>query len=86
MATVQEFEEQVWSIEGIRLVIRAPEGTQISDYDYKNAAQSNINVTKWISTRITPSLNGFEATVIQGNGEEPHGRNLLKKVRETYGD
>ncbi|KPY54792.1 MULTISPECIES: hypothetical protein [Pseudomonas syringae group] len=86
MATVQEFEEQVWGLEGIRLVIRAPEGAALTEYEYKNAAQSNISLTKWINTRINPALNGYEATVIQGNGEEPHGRNLLRKIRATYGD
>ncbi len=86
MATVQEFEEQVWAIEGIRVVVRAPENTQIADYDYQNAATSTFSLTKWIQTRLNQHLNGYEAIVIQGNGEEPHGRNLLKKVRATYGD
>lgn len=86
MATIQEFEEQVWSLEGIRLIVRAPENAQIPDYAYQKAATSTISLTKWIQTRITPALGDLDATVIQGNGEEPHGRNLLKKVRATYGN
>ncbi|WP_445677477.1 hypothetical protein [Pseudomonas putida] len=88
MITVQEFEEQVWTVEGIRVVVRAPENARVPEYDYQNAANSTFSVTKWMTTRIDPALDGtnYQVTVIQGNGEEPHGRNLLKKVRATYGD
>lgn len=84
MATVQEFEEKVWEVEGIRIFIRAPENTQIKDYGYQNAASGGWSTSKWLEARVIPCLDGHTVNVVQGNGEEPHGRTLVRNVKASY--
>ncbi|MFQ2214321.1 hypothetical protein [Aeromonas dhakensis] len=82
--TVEELEEAIWEIEGIRVIIRAPEGQVVDDYGYQNAAYQTWNVKKFLDDRVRPCVPGYEVMVIQGNGEEPHNRTLLRNVRPTY--
>jgi len=82
--TVEEFEEKVWEVEGIRIVVRAPADTPVGDYDYQKACQESWRVTQWLESRVRPNLNAHEVIVIQGDGEEPHGRVILRTVRQAY--
>ena len=38
MTPVREFEQTVWRVEGIRIVIRVPRDTQVEAYQYQKAA------------------------------------------------
>lgn len=49
---VWEFEEAVWKKDTIRIVIRAAANSEVGDYDNKNAAQGNRNITWFLNTRI----------------------------------
>ena len=84
LITVSDFEEKVWKIEGIRLVLRANPDSQVTNYDYKNAAQEGWSVTEFLEKRISGHINGIPVIVIQGDGEEPHGRVLLRTLRGRY--
>lgn len=79
-----EFEDKVWEIERIRIVLRCPPHTQVGEYDYKNAASENISITEWLRGRVLPKLNNIDVEVLGGNGEQPHGRSLLRTVRHSY--
>ncbi len=35
--TVEEFEEKVWDVEGIRLVVRAGANASVDEYNYQKA-------------------------------------------------
>lgn len=84
MINVREFEDQVWEIEGVRLVVHAPNDTLVEPYTYQNATASGTNVTKWIENRVSPCINDHTVMVVQGNGEQPHGRTLIRNVRSYY--
>ena len=79
-----EFEEKVWEIEGIRVIVRASSDETVSDYNFKNGSQENWRITQLIEKRIQPKIGGREVIIIQGDGEQPHGRVLLRTVRRTY--
>lgn len=81
---VWEFEEKVWEVEGIRIVIRAASEENVSNYTFKNSAQEGWRVTQLIEKRIQPKIGDYEAIIIQGDGEQPHGRVILRTVRRTY--
>lgn len=83
---VSEFEEKVWRVEGIRIVLRASPESVVADYDYKNAADERWRVTELIEKRIASRINGISTMVLQGNGNEPHGGVLLKNIRKGYAD
>jgi|TARA_R100000501_G_scaffold2927_2_gene6802 hypothetical protein len=84
MATIEEFEQKIWELEGIRVIVRGAENTQVQSYNYKNAVSGGWSTTKWLSSRVLPKLDGNEVIVIQGNGEEPNGRTLVRNVKDSY--
>lgn len=80
-----EFEEQVWAIEGIRIVLRTHPNTEVKDYGKKNAADEGLRITELLEKRITPCVGEtIQISVIQGDGEEPHGRVILRTIRNGY--
>ena len=82
--TIEEFETKVWSVEDIRVIVRASEKSVVSDYPYQNAAIETWSVTEFIRNRIRPFISDHEVLVIAGDGEEPHGRTILRSIRKTY--
>ena len=79
-----EFEDKVWEVEGIRLVLRCADNQEIGDYGYTNAISQTTSVTDWLKGRVIPYLNGIACEVIAGNGEQPHGRSLVRTIRSSY--
>ena len=83
--TVSEFEEAVWNLEGIRIVIRAATNVEVGDYEYVNAAQWNSSLTRLFRNRIEDKLGDNAFVVIDGYGTQPNGRTHLQNVRDSYG-
>ncbi|MCK9194328.1 MAG: hypothetical protein M0P19_10700 [Nevskia sp.] len=81
---VSEFEYAVWAVEGIRITVRAPSNMAIGTYNYQNAANEGWRITQLLENRILPNVNGHEVVVLQGDGEEPHGRVILRTLRASY--
>lgn len=81
---VSEFEDKVWEIDRIRLVLRAPENQAVDAYDWQKAADQGLSIKEYIEIRITPKIRGIEAVIIDGDGEEPNRRTLLRTARESY--
>lgn len=80
----RDFEEKVWAIEGIRIALRTDPNTEVEDYDYKNAADESWRITELGSKRIEKCISNIPYIVIQGDGEEPHGRSILRTIRNSY--
>lgn len=81
---LNDFEQKVWEIEGIRLVVRGDEQEEVEDYDFKNAAIENWSISEFLRKRIERRIGGRKVTVIQGDGEMPHGRVILRTLRASY--
>jgi len=81
---VRDFEDKVWETEGIRIVIHAKDNTDVEDYDYKKAADASWRITELGQKRIDKHLDGNTFSVIQGDGEEPNGRVILRTIRNSY--
>ena len=82
--TVRELEDKVWDQDRIRIVIREHSSAQMSPYRYSNAAQENWRITQFLRNRVHPLIESREVVVLAGNGEVPHGRTLLRTLRESY--
>lgn len=82
--TVQEFENKVWQMDRVRVIVRAPAGKQVKDYKHKNAAQGNWRITEYIDKRLKPLIDDLEVMILEGDGEQPHGGSLLDSVRQSY--
>jgi hypothetical protein len=82
--SVREFEEKVLKKEEVVVVIRAPSGAQVEDYEYERKAAGNTSVTDWIEQRIKPCISGHEFTIVSGDHTHPHGRTKLETLRNGY--
>ena len=79
-----EFEEKVWAVEGVRIVLRTDPNTEVADYNYKKAADESWRITELIEKRVSKHIDGIPHVVLQGDGEEPHGKVILRTVRKGY--
>lgn len=83
---VCEFEDKVWEIERVRIVIRAKSNEEVQLYDFKRAApEGKNNLTWFINKRVQPRLaDNMEVVTIDGSGNVPRGKMLLSTLRQTY--
>jgi hypothetical protein len=82
---VRDFEERVWEIEQVRIVVHAANAVDVEIYDYKNAAPEGWQISELSKKRIDKCIGKRTFTVVQGDGEEPHGRTVLRTIRKSYG-
>lgn len=80
----RDFEDKVWNVDGVRIVLRTGADTEVKAYEYKNAADERWRVTELGEKRINKHLDGITYSMIQGDGEEPHGRVILRTIRNGY--
>lgn len=81
---VWEFEQRVYDLEEVRLVIRAAPNEEIGDYNYTRCAPSTTSVSEWLRQRVIDAVGGNEVSVVDGNGAYPHGRTRMSTLRSTY--
>ena len=82
--TIQELEKQVWEQDKVRIIIRDRATSKVRKYERRNAAKENWSITGFLTNRIHPLVAEKEVVVIDGKGSVPHGRTLLKTLRESY--
>lgn len=79
-----DFEEKVWAVEGVRVILRTDPNTLVKDYGYKNSADETWRVTELIEKRIEKCVGDTSIVIVQGDGEEPHGRVILRTLKNGY--
>ncbi len=79
-----DFEQRVWELEGVRIVVRGDEQDEVGDYDLKYAAIETWSTSEFLRKRVEKRVGGRKVTVIQGDGEMPHGRVILRTLRASY--
>lgn len=84
MITVAEFEEKVWFVEGVRVIIRAPQEDAVQDYAYSRKFPDASNVDSWTKRRIKPLLDGKSFSIIDGSGVFPHKNISMDILRKSY--
>ena len=82
--TVFEFEADVWALEGVRVVIRAPENEPVELYSSERADRDNCTLAVFLATRVQPNIGDKEVTVIDGSGRPVHPTTQLGNVRRSY--
>ncbi len=81
---VDEFENAVWEVEGIRIAVRAPRGSKGKKYAFKKGNPSKHTVQKWLDGRVSERLGDHEVVVINGAGQIVPGQTLMETVRDSY--
>ena len=82
--TVAEFEEAVWRVERIRIVVRSDPNQKVIGYYYQKAAPKNFTLQKWIDRRVDAKVDGREVVVIDGTGSIPPRNTQLETVWSGY--
>lgn len=82
--TLYEFESRLFSLEGIRIIIRSNRN-EFDDYSYVRKCPDNTSIKDFLDTRINWLLKDGEiATVVNGYGEIPNVRTHIGTVRASY--
>ncbi len=83
--TVSEFEQKVMDKEEIVIVLRAPLGAKVEDYDYERKATGDSSLTEWLDRRIRPLIGNIQVAVVAGDySKQVHGRTKLSNLRDGY--
>lgn len=57
MASIYDFERQVFEKEGVRIVIRSNgKGVELPDYDYQRQASDSTRLSDFLENRINSNL------------------------------
>lgn len=83
--TASELERKIYELEEVRIVIRSSKETRFDDYNFTRKAATNTSISDWLNTRVRP-LTGedVQVDVIDGTGNNPHGRTNIENVRNSY--
>ena len=81
---VHEFEDAVWRIEGIRIVIRAPWNDQVGDYPAYDQVSDNTSLTQFLRDRVYGLTGDLDVAALNGYGEWVNGRTHLGTIRASY--
>lgn len=91
MSTVANVERKIRRIEGFRVRFLHLNGADVRgdraalpQYPYHRAAENNITVESWKTTRFRLSFPGFEVDVVDRRGNSVQGNMKLGTVRESY--
>ncbi|WP_248464819.1 hypothetical protein [Pectobacterium versatile] len=88
MASVYDYERQVFEKEGVRIVIRSNgNGVNLPDYDYQRQASDSTRLSDFLANRIDSTLDDFNLSysVVSGDGNASvHGNTKLEKLRDSY--
>jgi hypothetical protein len=79
-----EFEQAVFDLEEVRIVVRADPNADLGDFEYDRKAASNASITDWLEQRIYPLTGEYYVVVVDGSGARPHGRTKMEKLRSSY--
>ena len=83
--SVKEFEEAVWNVEKIRVVVRAHEDTRLTNaYNFERSANKEWTLHKWLRTRLDLVMREFAVYVVVGRGLIPRSNSLLQTIRDSY--
>ena len=82
---IWEFENAVWNLDGVRIVVRGESGDEVGDYGFARAAPANYSFQKFIDTRLRSLVGDREVMAINGSGGIVHTATHMTNIRATYG-
>ncbi|MFN2514911.1 MAG: hypothetical protein ABR556_01740 [Pyrinomonadaceae bacterium] len=91
MSSVANVERKIRRVEGFGVRILHLTGADVRgdraglpQYGYHRAAENDITVRTWKTTRFGPSYPGFQVDVVDARGNSVQGNTKLDTVRASY--
>lgn len=84
MTTVGQFENRVWELERIRVVVRADRRAEVGKYGFGYKARRAMTVARFVEDRIMGSVGNFGVAVVDGSGRVPGEDTPVGTVRDSY--
>lgn len=81
---VYEFEDTIWKVEGIQIVIRAGRNQDAPNYNYERACFGNTTLSEFRRGRLAELGEQYEYEIINGDNETPNGKTKLSTLRDSY--
>jgi hypothetical protein len=81
LVSIKSFEEKIWKIERIRIMVRAPKRRKIEDYSHDIAECNTSTVGEWLSSRVLPCVAGYQISVITTMGRDADELTLISDIR-----
>lgn len=78
-----EYEDKVWKIEGIVIILRCDPKKEVGDYPYIRAVAGGTTLAEWFKGRLASLQVPY--VVHDGDVVQPHGKTKISKIRESYG-
>lgn len=82
MASPEAIEEQIRTVEGLRVRI-AGNGGELPDYPFADPADGSITAAAWRRGRFTPHYPQVGVEILGADDRAVHGKTLLAKLRQT---
>jgi hypothetical protein len=79
-----DFEQRVWEVEGIRIVVRGHENDEVKDYTFKHAAMGNWRTRELLERHLSVTLDYNYFSVTNAGFYTLHGSVLLRTLRKSY--
>ena len=81
---IRDFEDAVWNLEGIRIVIRGSWSDEVGDYSYERRANQTNTLQELIDNRIRECIGDRDVVAINGRGGVVVGQTTLRTIRNSY--
>lgn len=81
---VIDFEQKVFELEGVRIVIRAPRNADVGEYGYKKSYPQNNSIREWLDTRVFDKVEDYDVVVVDGTGALPNRKTHMATLRDSY--
>ena len=81
---VHEFENAVWELEGVRIVVRASPEEEVGEYEYRNPERETRSWARLKNDRIQGLIGDRWVEAIDGSGAVVDGRRGLRSLRASY--
>lgn len=82
---ITDFENIVFTLDGIRIVIRYGIGAKVEEYPFKRKAPGTMSLKNFLAKRVLPFIGVKQVEVIDGYGNSMiHMSKKISEIRNSY--
>ena len=81
---MKRFEEKIFEIEKVRLIIRAGEDHSVGKFDFSRKYKGSNTIDAWLNARVRSPLDGFDFVIVDGRGYSPGNNMTMDNLRNSY--